>query len=947
MDLNEFQTRLRLINVLLKEQGWSVEDRSKVITEVDTKQSNFLSQDYKRVNETLRNNLESKYADYLLLDSYGYPIAVIEAKRTSKDPIMGQKQAEGYADDIKAQTGKDVFIFLSNGYEMWFWNREAENPRMIKGFFTRQNLERMRFQTKSRGSLKEIEINTDIVDRIRSIENVKRVLEHLDKGHRKALIVMATGTGKTRVAMALIDALMKKNWVQKVLFLTDRKALRKQAFNDGYKVFLPEEPRSKILSGNFEKEKNLYVSTIQTFMECYNQKDTSGRYLISPGEFDLIFSDEAHRSIYNKWKEVFTYLDAIQIGLTATPSDMIDRDTFRFFNCWDGKPTVIYPYEEAVEDGVLCDFRKHIMGAQTYFQIKGIHTKDLSPLQRRDLLEQGIDPETIDFEGTEIEKKVVVTGTNEAIVREFMEHCQMDKLGTLPAKTIFFALTKKHAKRIWEAFEKFYPEYRGQLARIIISGADSRADKLIDDFTNNSFPRIAISVDMLDTGIDVPEVCNLVFAKPVFSKIKFWQMIGRGTRADDACKKRDWHPNGKKEYFKIFDFWKNFEYFDMKPEGDRQETMEAVTTRIFLSRLDLLKELEETGDIVQWQTVKRRILDDISQLPMESVMIREKRPDVEKALSRGLWDNVAVDPLGFMKTKIAPLMRYKKGVNINVASFTLKIERLGIALLRGNVNEVERLKKSIAGMLDCLPRTLDIVKEKEELLDRVLTNKFWNEITYEDCGLLLNEFAELMRFKASEPRPQIILDLDDFIKERGTIVFGPDLKEEYVQVYKEKIEQKIKNLATYHPTIRKIIANELLTEEDLEFLERVLNTDEFDYDTEDVLQKTYGQKGTLVQFIKSILGYYRFPDPEEKIKEAFQTYIIENNRQYSADQRNFIRTVPSVFVLKKKIQMADFYEAPFTNFGIHAPTPLFSQDDLDDFVALCDQMEGELFTGED
>jgi len=947
MDLNEFQTRLRLINVLLKEQGWFVGDRSKVITEVDTKQSNFITQDYKRVTETLRNNLESKYADYLLLDSYGYPIAIIEAKRTSKDPIISaQKQAEGYADDIKAQTEKDVFIFLSNGYEIWFWSRESGNPRMIKGFFTRENLERMRFQVGNRESLKDIEINTEIVDRTRSIENVKRVLEHLNKGHRKALIVMATGTGKTRVAMAIIDALMKQNWAQKVLFLTDRRALRKQAFNDGYKVFFPEEPRSKILSGNFEKEKNLYVSTIQTFMECYNQKDSSGKYLISPGEFDLIFSDEAHRSIYNKWKEVFTYLDAIQIGLTATPADMIDRNTFRFFNCLLGMPTALYHYEEAVKDGVLCDFRKHILGAQTYFQIKGVRTEDLSPAQRRELLDKGIDPDDIDFEGTDIEKKVAVIGTNEAIVREFMDNCLMDQVGTLPAKTIFFALTKKHAKRLWEAFEKLYPEYKGQLTRIIVSGADGKAQDLIDDFKDKSFPRIAISVDMLDTGINVPEVCNLVFAKPVFSKIKFWQMIGRGTRADNVCKYRERLPNGKKEYFKIFDFWKNFEFFDMKPQGDRQQTIEAVTTRIFLARLNLLRQLEQTGEIVQWQRMKRRILDDISQLPMDSVMIREKRLDVEKALSPGLWDNVALEPLEFLKNRIAPLMRYSKDVNINIASYTLKIERLGLALLQGNENEVERLRKSIGEMLDCLPRTLDVVKEKEELLDKVLTNKFWKEITFEDCQMLMNEFAELMRYKRSEPRPQIVLDLDDVIKERKIIEFGPDSREEYVHVYKEKVEMKIKNLATYHPTIRKIIADDVLTEEDLEYLERVLNSPEFDYVTEDILQRTYNQsKGTLVQFIKSILGYYKFPDPEEKIKEAFQTYIIENNRQYSADQLNFIRTVQSVFVRKKHIRMADFYEAPFTNFGIHAPTPLFSQDELDDFVALCGEMEGELFAG--
>jgi len=950
MDLNEFQTRLQKIDVFLKEQGWDVGDRSKVITEVDTKQSDFTTQDYKRVSDTLRNDLESKYVDYLLLDSQGYPIAILEAKRTSKDPLItARKQAEDYADDIKAQTGKDVFIFLSNGYESWFYDRERYGPRMVKGFFTQGSLERMKFQIENRKPLTDIEVNTNIVDRPRSIENVKRVLEHLDKGHRKGLIVMATGTGKTRVAMAIIDALMKKNWVQKVLFLADRRALRKQAFTDGYKVFFPEEPRSKILSGNFQRDKNLYVSTIQTFMECYNQKDSSGKFLISPGEFDLIISDEAHRSIYNKWKEVFTYLDAIQIGLTATPSDMIDRDTFRFFGCGMTMPTALYDYGDAVRDGVLCDFRKHVLGAQTYFQVKGVRTEDLSPAQRRELLEKGIDPDDVDFEGTDIEKKVVVIGTNEAIVREFMEGCLMDKTGTLPAKTIFFALTKKHAKRLWEAFEKLYPEYKGQLARVIVSDAGKDAQSLIDDFKKKNLPRIAISVDMLDTGIDVPEVCNLVFAKPVFSKIKFWQMIGRGTRADNACKQRDWLPDGKKEYFKIFDFWKNFKFFEMKVDGDARQSSEAITTRIFLIQIGQLKQLEISGDVVHWQAVRKRILDDISKLPKDSVMIREKLADVETALSPSLWDNVGLDPVEFLKRKVAPLMRYKQGVNLPVASFSLKVEKLGLALLTGNENEVERQKKGIAEMLNCLPRTLDIVKEKEELLDKVLSTKFWNELSYKDCQLLLHEFAELMRYKMSEPRPQIILDLDDFVKERGTIQFGPDSQEEYVHVYKEKVEKKIKELAQAHPTIQKIRADAVLTEDDLEELEEVLNRPEL-FITEDVLRRAYGQgRGTLVQFIKKILGLYQFPDSKEKIKEAikeaFQTYIIENNRQYSADQLNFIRTIQTVFARKKHIEMVDFYEAPFTNFGISAPMPMFAEDELKDFVDLCERMESELFVG--
>ncbi|WP_245618869.1 DEAD/DEAH box helicase family protein [Methanogenium cariaci] len=571
MDLNENQTRKQKIDVRLKEQGWDVDSRSHVIPEVDTKQSDFNACDYKTVDETLKNDFESKYADYLLLDSLRNPLAVIEAKRTSKDPPeIGQKQAEQYADDIKRQTGRDVFIFLTNGYEIKFWDRQRyPPPRMVNGFYARKDLERLRFQNEQVQPDTPRGVNTDIVDRPKSIENVKRIVEHIQKGHRKALIVMATGTGgKTRVAMAIIDALMQENRAHRVLFLADRKALRDQAWNKGFQEFFPQEAKDKILHGNFNKEKRLYVSTIQTFQEIYTQKDENGQYLISPGEFDLIISDEAHRSIYNKWRDVFTYFDAIQIGLTATPADLVDRDTFRFFGCDNQAPTALYSYEEAVKDGILCDFRKNIMGAQTHFQIEGgVKPSDLSETERNRLIEQGIDPDEIDFDGSVLEKKIAVKGTSEAIVREFMDNCQMDETGTLPAKTIFFAISKKHANRLHEAFNDLYPEYKGgNLARIIVS-EDSRAQDLIKDFEKESFPRVAISVDMLDTGIDVPEVCNLVFAKPVFSKIKFWQMLGRGTRADSVCKHRDWLPDGKKEYFKVFDFWNNFDYWNMNPGG--------------------------------------------------------------------------------------------------------------------------------------------------------------------------------------------------------------------------------------------------------------------------------------------------------------------------------------------------------------------------------------------
>lgn len=937
-NLNEFQTRKQKIDVLLREQGWDVSDRSQIVVEVDTKQSDFKSRSYRTVSETLRNDLESKYVDYLLLDTQGAPLAIIEAKRTTKDSLVGKKQAEQYADDIKRQTGKDVFILLSNGYEIWLWDRVRYGPRQIKGFYTQRDLERLRFQNEQANSSPLIEVNTSIVNRPRSIENVKRVLEHLQNGHRKALIVMATGTGKTRVAMGIIDALMKQNRAQKVLFLTDRIALRNQAWSKGLLEFFPQESKEKIIQGKYDKTKRLYVSTIQTFQEIYIQKDERGHYFISPGEFDLIISDEAHRSIYNKWRDVFTYLDAIQIGLTATPAELMDRDTFRFFGCDNGIPTAMYEYEDAVREGVLCDYRRHILGAQTHFQIEGIKPSDLSDQTREELIAKGIDPDDIVFEGTELEKKVAVKGTSEAIVREFMDNCQMDASGTLPAKTIFFAISKTHARRLWEAFERLYPQYKGQLAQIVVS-EDSRASDLIHDFEHTSFPRVAISVDMLDTGIDVPEICNLVFAKPVFSKIKFWQMLGRGTRANSACNHQEWLPNGHKEYFMVFDFWNNFEYWSMNPNGEKDEQGEAITSRIFLLRLKQLELLLKTCDS-RAEAVKKRVLDDVRSLPLESISVKEKQREIEKALSPKLWDNIAIDPLDYLKRNMMPLMKFKVNVNLKEESFIVKCERLSLATLQNDKAEIERLKTSIAEMVDRLPLAIDDVRAKQETIDIVTSKTFWNDIRFEDAQELIDELAPLMKYMSKEANPPIVIDMGDAIKQRKIWEWIEE-EQGYVVKYREKVEQKIRELAESSSVVKKIKRGEAISEDDLRQLEEKLSELGVDI-TEERLQTK--AKVSLVDLVRSVLGMSESEATGKRVDDAFQTYMIENNKQYNADQLNFIRTLQTVFSSKHHVEFNDLFEAPFSNFGAYSPIPMFEESDLKDFISLCGNLERELYT---
>ncbi|MEA1928813.1 MAG: DEAD/DEAH box helicase family protein [Candidatus Auribacterota bacterium] len=735
-----------------------------------------------------------EFADYLLYGRDRKPLAIIEAKRTSKNPKSGKTQADGYAENIKAEYDVDPFIFLSNGEDIWFWDRLRYPPRIVRGFFERDDLERLAYQRRSRRPLSALRINPDIADRDYQAEAIKRVCGGLEEGFRKFLLVMATGTGKTRTAMALIDVLIRSRWINTVLFLTDRKMLRDQSYGQrGFQGFFTEAC-GKVKSGNFDKTKRLYAATIQTMMECYRD--------ISPGFFDLVISDECHRSIYNKWKDVLTYFDAIQIGLTATPSDWMDRDTFRFFDCRDGAPTFNYDYRTAVDEKWLVPFIPY--HAKTSFQIKGIREDEIPPAVKKKLVEEGRTLDELNFEGTEFEKRFTNTGTHEAMVREFMEVCRKDESGVLPGKTIIFAMTKNHAYRLQETFDRLYPSYKGRLAEVITCD-DSRVDTFLPRFENNRFPLVAISVDMLDTGVDIREVVNLVFAKPVFSKIKFWQMIGRGTRTLEPTDIKDWCR--EKKNFLVIDHW----------------------------------------------VLKESIKEDLKLLPMTLRVVKAHEAAVYRASSDAFWDTIDRESVGFMKRELVPIMRYRR-------------------------------------------------KAERRLVE---------------------------------------LDLDDAIIERRWIEFGPGGEGEYVHIYREKVEQRIYELAEKDPTIIKLKKDEPISIEDIGRLEETLNSPEL-YINEENLRDAYRQpEGTFAQFIKMILGTFEFPTAEEKIAESFDAFIVRKN-YFNADQTRFLRVVKSVFLEKARrreaLALADLYEAPFDTFGEEAADRLFEKEELKEIVKFFNQL---------
>ncbi|MDP2059984.1 MAG: DEAD/DEAH box helicase family protein, partial [Flavobacteriaceae bacterium] len=495
----------------------------------------------------------------------------------------------------------------------------------------------------------------------------------------------ATGTGKTRTCIALVDALMRAGWAERVLFLVDRIALRDQTL-EAFKEHLPDEPRwPKQGEKEIATDRRIYVSTYPTMLNVIRNEDKS----LSPHFFDLIVVDESHRSIYNTYQEILDYFNTITLGLTATPTDVIDHNTFGLFECEDGVPTFAYSYDEAVNHipPFLSDFQ--VMKIKTKFQDKGISKRTISLEDQQKLMLEGKEIEEINYEGTEIEKKVINRGTNALIVREFMEESTKDANGVLPGKTIFFCISKAHARRVEEIFDSLYPEYKGELAKVLVSEDPRVYGKggLLDQFVHNDMPRIAISVDMLDTGIDIRELVNLVFAKPVYSYTKFWQMIGRGTRLLEPEKIKPWCT--QKDNFLILDCWDNFEYFKLNPRGKELKGQIPLPVRLFGVRLEKIEEAQtqSKSEIVNKEIQKIR--KQVEALPKNSVVIMEARNELQRLEDENFWNNLTSDKMEFLETVVKPLLRTVSEVDFKAMRFEKDIVEVSLAHLAGETEKFE------------------------------------------------------------------------------------------------------------------------------------------------------------------------------------------------------------------------------------------------------------------
>ena len=926
MTRNEAQTRRELIDARLKIAGWDVSNPSLVTQELDI----WCGLPY-GINESQSPYQGYLFVDYALLSKEGKPIAVVEAKKTAVDAEIGKEQARNYAEKIQKSNGYGSmpFVFYTNGYDIFFWDTERYPPRKIFGFPTIADLERMQFLRENSKVLSSELINTNIVGRPYQIQAIRSVLERVERKYRKFLLVMATGTGKTRTCMGILDVLMRSNWIQKVLFLVDRITLKEQAL-DTFKEYLPNAPIwPKTSETKFISNRRIYCATYPTMLNLIQQDVCP----LNPHYFDMIIADESHRSIYNVYKNIFDYFDAIQLGLTATPKNAIDHNTFQLFDCEDGLPTFAYSYEEAINNipPYLSDFE--VLKLRTKFQQEGINSETIAKAEKNRLIREGEDPDELNFEGTELEKKVTNKGTNAVIVREFMEECIKDSNGVLPGKTIFFAISKKHAHRLCAVFNGLYPEYKGQLAEVIISDVKGVHGKggIFDRFKTKDMPRIAISVDMLDTGIDVREIVNLVFAKPVFSYTKFWQMIGRGTRVLDPDDIKSWCP--KKDKFLIIDCWENFEYFKMTPKGKEPTETRPLPVRLFDARINKLYVSQKRKETAIVQKTINTIRKNIKELPKSSIIILDNQEYLERVMDDNFWINITDEKFDYLRMYISPLMRVLSNVDFKSMRFELDVIEDQIARIMSDDERFEILKDTIIEKVSELPLSLNIVAKERDWIEKVQSNHFWLIASDDDLDEMIKRLAPLMKFRETIKTPEKKLNIQDLLTVKETVEFGPQHERMTVDKYRHKVEEFIRELVKSNPVLQKISQGDNVTDEEIVELANILK-EHYPHVTEYILREVYDNRSAkFIQFIKHILGNEEITTFAETVSIAFDDFLSKHNN-YGEKQIQFILTLKTFVLQRGVVKKKDLISAPFTQLHPEGIRGVFKAQEIDEIIEL-------------
>ncbi|WP_200831841.1 DEAD/DEAH box helicase family protein [Aquimarina sp. AU474] len=928
--MNEAKTRKELIDKQLHEAGWNINDRTQVSVEYDINVG--LPEG---VNEPQTPYQGHQYSDYVLHGKDGNALAVVEAKKTSVNAELGREQAKQYCHNIQKESGGELpFCFYTNGHEIYFWDLGNYPPRKVVGFPTRDDLERYLYIRKNRKPLARELINTDVAGRDYQIHAIRSVMEGIEKKRRKFLLVMATGTGKTRTTIAMVDALMSAGWAERILFLVDRIALRNQAL-EAFKEHLPNEPRwPKVGEKTIAKDRKVYTATYPTMLNIIRDEE----YSLSPHFFDLIVVDESHRSIYNTYQEVLDYFNTITLGLTATPTDVIDHNTFKLFKCEDGIPTFAYSYEEAVNNvpPYLCDFQ--VMKIQTKFQEEGISKRTISLEDQKNLILDGKEVAEINFEGTDLEKSVINKGTNVTIVKEFMEECIKDPNGVLPGKTIFFCSTKAHARRIEKIFDSLYPEYAGELAKVIVSDDPRVYGKggLLHQFTHNDMPRVAVSVDMLDTGIDVRELVNLVFAKPVYSYTKFWQMIGRGTRLLEPTKMKPWCP--EKDSFLIMDCWDNFEYFKLNPKGKELKAQIPLPVRFIGIRIDKIEVAIEKDELEIANKEIEILKEQIKALPAKSVVIQDAKPELAKVEQEEFWNHLSTERIEFLRHTIKPLFRTLSQTDFKAMRFKKDVLEISLAHLSEEEEKFDTLKENIITVVSELPLSINIVARHEAYIKQVLTSQFWSDIDDESLDELAETIAPIIKFR--EQRIQTDgpskLDLKDIIQTKEMVEFGPQNEAVSISKYREMVEAKIAELTEQNQILQKIKSGGAVTEEESQQLADDLH-DEDPHITESLLRKVYKhQQAKFIEFIRHILGIEILESFDEQVTKAVQQFIQEHTN-LSTRQIEFLNLLKDYIIERGNIEKRALIQAPFTIIHPKGIRGIFSPQEIKEIIALTEK----------
>lgn len=928
---NEAETRAKLIDKQLEIAGWNVADPTQVVQEFD-----IILGNKNKVADPANPYSGHQFSDYVLLGKDGKPLAVVEAKKTNKDAALGREQAKQYCLNIQNQLNCELpFCFYTNGLETYFWDLGNYPPRKVVGFPTLQDLERFRFIRANSKNLSDEFINTKIAGRDYQIKAIRSVLEAVEKKKRDFLLVMATGTGKTRTCIALIDALMRARRVEKVLFLVDRIALRQQAL-DAFKEHLPNEPRwPKRGEKNLSKDRRIYVSTYPTMINIIRDKENT----ISPHFFDLVVIDESHRSIYNTYGEILDYFKAINLGLTATPTDVIDHNTFELFHCEDGLPTFAYTYKEAIDNNppYLCDFQ--VLKIRTKFQLEGINKRTISLEDQKKLIHEGKDIEEINFEGTQLEKQVINKGTNSLIVKEFMEECLKDSNGVLPGKTIFFCSTKKHARRIEAIFDGLYPEYHGELAKVMVSDDPRVYGKggLLDQFKKSNFPRIAISVDMLDTGIDIREVVNLVFAKPVYSYTKFWQMIGRGTRLLEPADLKPWCH--QKDLFLIMDCWDNFEFFKLKPKGKDVKPQLPLPVRFAGVRIDKIEKAVELGADKILEKEIGKLKGQIDCLPKSSVIIKEASTSLHAIEEANFWFKLNPEKLSFLRSEIKPLFRCFSEADFKAMRFEKDLLQASLVKLSNDEKQFKIHEAAIIEQINQLPLSVSIVNKEKELIVKAQQKKFWASITDSDFDLLAEKLAPLMKFRSNggENEKPVFLNLEDELKKKEIVEFGPENEAVSIQKYREMVEKLIAELTEKNPTLKKIKEGYDISAAEAEELAAILSN-ERPHVTHDLLAQVYqNSKATLVQFVKHILGIEILKSFPELVTDAFASFIKQHS-DLNLRQLEFLGLLKNFIIERQRISKKDLISSPFTVIHPMGIRGIFGPTEIDEILEMTERL---------